>query len=658
MKNSLIKRGLVLVTMAFFLAACNLPLDILGGDQTTATPQAVDGAPTATPASAVATATPEPEPEYLTICLGQEPNTLYPYGLPNQAARSVLAAIYDGPIDVFLDGYQPVILETIPSIENGDAQIVPAKAKRGDLVMNTDGDVVLLDAGVNFFPPGCNELACAQRYNGTDEIEMDQMVVTFRIKPDILWSDGQPLTARDSIFAFRIASDTETPASKFLVDRTQTYEEVDELTVQWWGRPGFLDPTYADNFWTPLPQHAWERFSAGELARADVESMPPLGWGAYVFETWTRGESIRLRKNPGYFRAEDGFPTFSILTFRFLRDTESGISALTSGECDLLDSSLRLEGQIELLRELEANNSIKTAITQTNIMERLDFGIQPAAYDDGLDLNDRPNLLSDVRTRQAIAYCLNRQGVVDKVLSGLTTVPASFVWPAHPAYGSDITSYPFDPNKGIALLEQAGWVDADKDPATPRVSSGATGLPDGIKLSLTYQTSDALQRRQAAEILAASLGECGIGVEVKHIPVSDLYAAGPEGPLFGRQFDLGVYAVGTSGTEPACFSYTESEIPNKANNWIGTNVMGYKNSDFDALCQQADRNLPDQPAYQSTYARMQTIFVNDLPSIPLYARIKAAAFRPDLCNFELTPTSIFDLWNIEELDIDPLCVTP
>lgn len=657
MKNHLIGRGLALMAMAFLLTACNLPLDILGGDQPTATPQQAGDAPTATPAS-VATATPEPEPEYLTICLGQEPNTLYPYGQPNQAARSVLAAIYDGPIDVFLDGYQPVILETIPSIENGDAQIVPAKAKRGDLVVDANGEVVLLDAGVNFFPPGCNDLACAQRYSGTDEIEMDQMVVTFRIKPDILWSDGQPLTARDSIFAFRIASDAETPASKFLVDRTQTYEEVDELTVQWWGRPGFLDPTYADNFWTPLPQHAWERFPASELARAEVEALPPLGWGAYVFETWTRGESIRLRKNPGYFRAEEGFPTFSILTFRFLRDTESGISALTSGECDLLDSSLRLEGQVELLRELEGNQSIRTAITQTNIMERLDFGIQPASYDDGIDLNDRPNLLADVRTRQAIAYCLNRQEVVDKVLSGLTTVPSTFVLPSHPAYGADTATYPFDPNKGIALLEQAGWVDVDKDPATPRTSSGATGLPDGIKLSITYQTSEALQRRQTAEILAASLNECGIGVEVRYIPVSDLYAAGPDGPLFGRQFDLGVYAVGATGTEPACFSYTEAEIPTQANSWIGTNVMGYKNPDFDALCQQAERNLPDQPAYQSTYARMQTIFANDLPSIPLYVRVKAAAFRPDLCNFELTPTILFDLWNIEELDIDPLCVAP
>ena len=653
MKQRFLKNNLALLLTALLFTACNVP----AGDQPTPSPEA--GLPTETALPAEPTAIPVgSEPGYLTICLGQEPNTLYPYGNPNPAARSVLAALYDGPVDVFLDGYQPVILETIPSIENGDAQIVTVSAERGDLVVDTKGDVVLLDAGVDFYPAACNDPACVQRYSGTGEITMDQMVVTFRIKPEILWSDGKPLTAQDTIFAQRIASDIETPASKYLVDRTQTYEAVDELTVQWWGRPGFIDPTYADNFWSPLPQHAWGSFSAAELARADAESNPPLGWGAYVFETWTRGESIRLRKNPNYFRAEDGFPSFEILTFRFLRDTESGISALTSGECDLLDSSLRLEGQIELLLELEGSETIKTAITQTNIMERLDFGIRPASYDDGIDLNDRPNLLADIRTRQAIAYCLNRQAVVDDVLLGLTSVPATFVFPSHPAYSSAAVLYPFDINQGIALLEEAGWVDADKDPATPRTSSGVTGLTDGVALSLSYQTSEAIQRRQAAEILAASLRECGIGVEVKHLPVGDLYAPGPIGPLFGRQFDLGVYAVGASSTESACFGYTDAEIPSDTNNWTGINIMGYKNPDFDILCQQVDRSLPDQPTYQATYARLQSIFANDLPSIPLYMRIKVAASRPDLCNFDLTPAIVFDLWNLEELDVDPLCRVP
>lgn len=654
MKKQLLKKSLGLFVIVLILTACNVPFGV-GAEETPSPAPVTPTDPAETPSLPEVSGL---EPKYLTICLGQEPNTLYPYGSPNPAARSVLTALYDGPIDVFLDGYQPVILDAIPSLENGDAQIVPIKVKRGDLVLDTNDNVVLLDAGLSVFPAGCNDQACSVLYSGTGEIEMDQMVVTFRIKPDILWSDGQPLTAQDSIFAHRIDSDAATPGSKYLVDRTEVYEAVDELTVQWWGRPGFLDPTYADNFWSPLPLHAWGSFSADDLAKAEAESRPPLGWGAYIFENWTRGESIRLRKNPNYFRAEEeGLPAFEVLTFRFLRDTESGISALTSGECDLLDSSLRLEAQVDLLLEMENHQTLKAAITETFLMERLDFGIRPAAYDDGIGVADRPDIFADVRTRQAIAYCLNRQRVADEVISGLTSVPATFISPAHPVYSAEMASYPFDVNRGIALLEQVGWVDADKDPSTPRVSSGVSGVPDGVTLLLSYQTSEALQRRQAAEILSASLRECGIGVSIQHIPVSQFYAPGPSGPLFGRQFDLGVYAIGPLGSQPACVGYMESEIPSAANNWLGINVMGYRNTDFDALCDKARRSLPDQPAYRANYNQLQSIFANDLPSIPLYARIKVAVSRPDLCNFELTPNVLFDLWNLEEFDTDPACLS-
>jgi peptide/nickel transport system substrate-binding protein len=653
MNQKLLKQSLAFLMLAFLLFACNAPIPNLEA------PQPVEVTPAAqeTPTPEMPAA-PQPEVKYFNICLGQEPNTLYPYANPNQAARSVLAAIYDGPIDIFLNGYQPVILETIPSLANGDAQIVPVTVTRGDLIVNTADQVVLLDAGVEFFPPGCNDLPCAQRYSGTGEVEMEQMVVTFRINPEVGWADGQPLSASDSVFAFRIASDPQTPASKYKIDRTQVYEEADELTTQWWGRPGFIDPTYPENFWSPLPFHAWASIPAQELAQAEAESRPPLGWGPYQFENWTRGESIRLRKNPNYFRAEDGLPAFDVLTFRFLTEYESGIGALTSSQCDLLDPSLRPENQLEAFLEMEASGAVKVAVAHTNVFERLDFGLRPASYDDGIDLGDRLNFFADVRTRQAIAYCLNRQRVVDDVLLGLSYVPNTFIHSDYLAHSPDAAAYPFDPNQGIALLEEAGWRDDDQNPATPRTSSGVQGLPDGIPLRLTYQTTETLQRRQVADILSASLGECGIAVDVNYRPVNELYAPGPDGPLFGRQFDLAVYAVGAFGAQPSCLFYTEAEIPSISNQWLGMNVMGYRNADFDTLCQKARRSLPDQPAYSENYAGLQTIFVNDLPSIPLYARLKVAITRPDMCNFALNSNTVLDFWNLEEWDFADNCRQP
>jgi peptide/nickel transport system substrate-binding protein len=598
-----------------------------------------------------------PQERTLTVCLGEEPNTLYPFGVLNSAARSVLGAIYDGPIDTFTNGYQPVILEKIPSLKNEDAQLTPVNVKRGDPVVDANGDFAVLDFGITILPSGCYDDACAIKYDGRGDLQMDQLVVTFRLLPGLKWSDDTPLTAKDSIYAFQLASDASTPGSKYLIDRTKSYEALDDLTVQWWGIPGFVDPTYADNFWMPLPQHLWGKTSAADLARADETTRLPLGWGAYIFEDWERGQYIRLVKNPNYFRASEDLPRFDTLIFRFIADAPTGISALIAGQCDLLDSSLRLDGHIDLLTDLARNKQVQLVTSTTSLMERLDFGIRPASYDNEYSTaqGDRPDLFGDVRTRQGIAYCLDREKVVNTVLAGMSQVPDTFVSPSHLMFTDATAKYPFDINKGIELLQAAGWSDPDHDSSTPRVAQNVKGVPAGTPLVVNYWTTSALQRRQVSEILAESLAQCGVGVNVEYFSQDVFYAAGPDGRLFGRKFDLAEYAVAATGTEPPCSWFLSNQIPTEKNRWVGLNISGYSNADFDLVCRKAMRLLPDQPEYQVAYAQAQVLFANDLPSVPLYMRIKAVAARRDLCNFRLDAFTLNDLWNIEELDYRPAC---
>src|SRR5258707_8904188 len=123
---------IILLIVALILPACAAP-------PATPTP-AVSETQTPLPASP----TPTPAPRSLTVCLGEEPNTLYPYGNPNSAARSVLSAIFDGPMDTVEYGYKPVILEKIPNIADGDAQISSTPVKAGDQVVDTNGNLVVL----------------------------------------------------------------------------------------------------------------------------------------------------------------------------------------------------------------------------------------------------------------------------------------------------------------------------------------------------------------------------------------------------------------------------------------------------------------------------------------------------------------------------------
>ncbi len=618
------------------------------------------GEPTATLTPSI-TSTPEatatPAPRSLTVCLGEEPNTLYPYGGPNSAARSVLSAVYDGPIDMVGYEYQPSILTQLPSLDNGDAQINAVPVAAGSEIVNADGELVLLATGVRVRPAGCRSDDCIITYDGTTPLSLDQMVVTFRIRPDLTWSDGTPLTADDSIYAYSLASDVSAVGSTYILDRTQTYEAADANTLQWWGKPGFVDSTYFTNFWAPAPKHQWSQFTASALQTTDLSSRTPMGWGPYVLQEWLPADHITLTKNPNYFLASEGYPKFDTLTFRFIADPNSAISELAAGRCDVLDPSVRLDGQAALLQQMQASGQLKASFAPGMTIEWLGLGISPATYDNGYDTlyeKDRPEILSDVRTRQAIALCMDRQKVVDTVLFGLTSVPNSYLPTDHPLYNAAAAAYPFDPTAGAALLYEVGWRDSDGNPATPLQALSVKDVPPGTSLQLNYYTTTATQRRQVVEILSQSLAQCGIGLTAQYFSQNDLYSSGPEGLLFGRRFDMIEYAMGVNSIEPPCDWFTTTQIPNSDNHWIGTNVTGYTNPAFDAACATARQSLPDEASYTDSYRQTQLLFSADLPAVPLYYRLRVAAARPDFCHFDLDP-SASPLWNIEAFDYGASC---
>ena len=648
MKTHLIKIFTVLILASLTLPAC-------AASQATATP-VISETQTPLPASP----TPTPVLRSLTICLGEEPNTLYPYGNPNSAARSVLSAIFDGPIDTVAYGYKPVLLEKIPNIADGDAQISTVPVTAGDQVVDTSGNLVSLAKGDKVRPHSCRSDGCAVTYDGVSTLQMDQLVVTFTMLDKLMWSDGKPLTTSDSVYSFQLASASATPNSKFLIDRTQTYEAADDTTIQWWGKPGYIDPEYYTNFWMPLPQHAWSQFSPTDLLTVDVSSRSPIGWGPYILQDWKTGESLHFVKNLNYFRADSDLPKFDDLTFLIYPDPNAAITALVDKKCDVLDPSVHLDGQVGLLQQMEKDGQAKLLTAQTNTMEWLGIGITPASYDNGFKLpdkqkkEDRPDFFGDPRMRQALALCLDRQKVVDTVLFGLSQVPDSYLPVDHPLHNGNIETYSFNPASGNTILEQIGWLDQDKDPATPRLATGVTNVPEGTPLILNYVTSSATQRRQVAELFTQSLAQCGIGLNVNYVNASDLYQPGPVGPLFGRQFDLAEYAIGVNSIEPQCSWFTTAQIPTAANNWVGTNISGYKNATYDTACLQAMQSLPDDPGYTS-HQQAQSIFASELPSIPLYQRLRVAATRPDFCGLKLDSSSTYALADIETFDYGSGC---
>jgi peptide/nickel transport system substrate-binding protein len=619
--------------------------------------------------------TPTPTPfvragRTLVVCMGREPATLYPYGGSTLAMEGILQAVYDGPLDRRDFELRPTIVEKVPSLADGDALIEAVQVARGDAVVNAEGDLVTLQPGVSVRPSGCREGACAVVYDGESPFIMDRLAVTFRFLPGLTWSDGTPLTATDSRYSFDLAADPETPVDKGLIRRTASYEAVDARTIRWVGVPGFLDPDYQDNLWSPYPEHAWGELAAEELLTADISSRRPMGWGPYVVEEWVPGERIQLRWNQRYLRAAEGLPRFETLVYRFVgQDTNANIARLVSGECDLLDQTTLGQDQIDLTLELERSGQASVHFSPGLVMEQVDFGITPASYDDGWNFGDRPDYFGDARTRRAIALCLDRQRVVDEVLGGQSIVPDTYLPPSHPLYNPDVARYAFDVESGSGLLEEVGWADHDSDPATPRIYQGDDPqIPQGVPLTFQYWTTEASQRSQAAQILVDGLAQCGIQAELTLLPVEALYAGGPEGGVFGRQFDLAQFAWEPAQTPP-CHLYlseaipgdptelTEEGAPRFPYGWGGWNATGYANPEYDAACSAALRAMPDEPDYLHEHHRPQAILAENLPSVPLYMHLKMAIARPDFCGFQLDQSARSDLGGIESFDYGPTCET-
>ncbi|MEW5940280.1 MAG: peptide ABC transporter substrate-binding protein [Chloroflexota bacterium] len=644
--------SLLLLTFILLVSACQPgATDVGGGEATPSLPSSFLDTPT--PAY-TPTALPT---RVLSVCVGEQPNTLYPLGEPNAAARSVMAAIFDGPFDLVNYAYQPVILETMPSIQAGDAQVNAISVRAGDQVVDANGALILIQNGSRVRPAGCRADNCAITFDGVSPLVMDQMFVEFRLVEGLQWSDGVPVTADDSVFAFDLAMSADTPGSKYIFDRTLTYEAADETTVQWWGIPGFMDPTYYINFWTPLPKHLWEQFSAAQLLTMEVAARSPMGYGPYVMKSW-EGDTIRLARNPYYFRAKDGLPKFDELIFRVVTDPNTALSDLLEGRCDVIDSTVHLDAQVSFLLEMRRTGQLQVYTGETPTMEWLSFGINPASYDDRYDpelQKDRPDFFGDARLRQAVAYCLDRQKVVDNVLYGLVPVPDTYVSASHPTHATGLPIYAYNPSEGMKILDNLGWRDHDGNPDTPRQAIGVDRVPPNTPLVISYITTQATQRRQVSEILSQSLADCGIGVTVEYKNQFDFYGEGPFGPLFGRQFDLAEFAMSTATFQPPCARFTVAEIPSAANNWIGTNVGGYKNPLFDAACEAANQALPDEAAYLASFRETQAIFSNDLPAVPLYNRVEIAAARYDFCGLTIDPTSATDLFAIEFFDYGDAC---
>ena len=253
-----------------------------------------------------------------------------------------------------------------------------------------------------------------------------------------------------------------------------------------------------------------------------------------------------------------------------------------------------------------------------------------------------PNpILGELKVRQAIAYCTNRPELIKSVYPFLTEeqqkglLMDTFLPKSHWAATSDgVTVYDFNPEKGKALLKEAGW------------EEGAN--KDGAPLFLKFTTTNAAFRQTWATVLEQQLKDnCGITISRTHAPGSWWF--GDTTGLARRDFELGAFAWVGQADPGGVSLYSCNQIPLPSNNWEGQNYMGWCNEAASKAIVAANNTL-DRAERIKQYAIVQQEFSKDMVSLPLFNRVEAAAANKKLVNFKPNPTEYYT-YNIEDWEL-------
>ncbi len=440
-------------------------------------------------------------------------------------------------------------------------------------------------------------------------ISPDGRTIVYRLRSNVRWSDGLPVTARDVLFTLRAIRDERNPVASRegyeLIDRA---DALGPLRVRFhlarpWAPAVATFFTYGTSPQYVLPEHVLARQEP--LGRAAFNAAPTVGDGPFSFVSWRRGERLTYVANRGYWR---GSPQVERLDVRIVPDPQTNLTLLRSGE---LDFNLVAPSQAAALLRLR---------------QPLSFALAPTALIAGIALNTAHPPLDDPRLRRALARAIDRDGISAKVTLGRYPVAQSdrprFSW----AYDPAVAEPRYDPLAADAAFDAAGW------------RRGADGLrrKAGKPLALTYvQFPETTTGVATAAVVQRELYERGLDVTVKSVSNAQLFLpAADGGTLANGRFDL-AYVPWAMGADPDDRFLLGCGVAAK-------NYMRFCDTSVDRLETVAAAD-PDRNARRRAYREIDRIVARDVPIVYLFNPSYVYAYRARLHGF--APNAFVPTWN-------------
>jgi ABC-type transport system substrate-binding protein len=502
------------------------------------------------------------------------------------------------------------------------------------------GELVLL--GLTDLDPEGNlflELAADLPTLENGGVVMDEeawtMDVTWTLRDDVYWADGEPVTVDDVIFTWDAINDPEGGIWVEGVDYTDSLEKIDDYTfiVHY----STVYPNYrlmfgGENFFV-WPAHycdASQGYVAWDCNRE------PLSNGPYLLEEWATGEYITFVRNPNYF--EEGKPNIDNVVVRIVPERAVIKTMLIEGDVDAYMWLTPTE--IDELQEL--SHIGVTFSPTTRWVMRL---IPNLAARGSLDAEAEPHpILSDVKVRQAIRMAIDVDTLTSEIFRGYNEPAWTELF--RPPYACDNIPRPeYSPEGAKALLEEAGWIDQDEDGI--RECHGCLNAEEGYVMSMENMiyAEYGEELELAQQLVAEQLREIGIQLELSIVEGTVLWADYESGGIEQQgDFDLNMWDDGYPGIDPTdhlwVYYYSEAAEPD-----YGWNVGRWYNEDFDALLDEA--YTLDEEYRKELFCQMAEILEAELPQILLWTEIDADGYSIRVEGVQATVNDIMT-WNVAD----------
>ena len=463
----------------------------------------------------------------------------------------------------------------------------------------------------------------------------DTSAVTINLRDDVIWSDGEKLTAEDVEFSFDLFSDPVIDSrlfgsfEKFYTDSTshiiaeKTFDIISptELSIKF--KP-HSHPSLFNIDLPILPKHIYGKMKRKDIASSGANSNPVTN-GPYVITNWEKNQSITLSANAKSFLYHDKI--INKIIFKIVPDYNSRLTQLKKGEIDITELI-----KPEDAPELEKKDNIKIVPVKGREYEYVGWNnIDPSVFSKSNKFV--PNkYFGSTKVRQALSYAINKQEILEQYLHNYGQLAVGPVSPIFKkAINNNIRPYEYNPDKARKLLKEDGWKDLNNDGILEK---------DGTKFSfdLFIPAGNPL-RVYSATVIKNDLKNIGIEVTIQTMELNSFLD-----DLFSKKFNAWIASWYIAIPLDVKMMWSSEPADNPLN------VQTYSNKRINTILSDIQNNPGEEKVYQ-LYKEFQEILHTEQPVTFLYWIDDITAHNKRITNIDINPLGVIHHcwnWKIED----------